>query len=267
MSTLYAIFLGILQGITEFLPISSSAHLILAPLVTGQVDQGLAFDLAVHMGTLLAVLLYFRRDVFNLTTDSLAALSRRQHVGQSPLALAVVLGTIPACIAGLLLLDLIDTHLRSVAVIFVTTLVFGILLGFADVTAKAERDLSTLTLKDALLVGLAQAVSLIPGTSRSGATITAGLLLGLTRQAASRFSFLLAIPITFLAASVKLLEVISNDAASIDWLVFAIGTFTAFITAIAAIHFFLAWLNRFGMWPYVIYRLFLAAAIYWFLMR
>ncbi|KRS20390.1 UDP-diphosphatase, partial [Alishewanella sp. WH16-1] len=254
MSALYAIFLGILQGITEFLPISSSAHLILAPLVTGQVDQGLAFDLAVHMGTLLAVLLYFRRDVFNLTTDSLAALARRQHVGQSPLALAVVLGTIPACIAGLLLLDLIDTHLRSVAVIFVTTLVFGILLGFADVTAKAERDLSTLTLKDALLVGLTQAVSLIPGTSRSGATITAGLLLGLTRQAASRFSFLLAIPITFLAASVKLLEVISTDAASIDWLVFAIGTFTAFITALAAIHFFLAWLNRFGMWPYVIYR-------------
>ncbi|EIW87606.1 undecaprenyl pyrophosphate phosphatase [Alishewanella agri BL06] len=267
MSALYAIFLGILQGITEFLPISSSAHLILAPLVTGQVDQGLAFDLAVHMGTLLAVLLYFRRDVFNLTTDSLAALARRQHVGQSPLALAVVLGTIPACIAGLLLLDLIDTHLRSVAVIFVTTLVFGILLGFADVTAKAERDLSTLTLKDALLVGLTQAVSLIPGTSRSGATITAGLLLGLTRQAASRFSFLLAIPITFLAASVKLLEVISTDAASIDWLVFAIGTFTAFITALAAIHFFLAWLNRFGMWPYVIYRLLLAAAIYWFLMR
>ncbi|PWW07846.1 MULTISPECIES: undecaprenyl-diphosphate phosphatase [Pseudidiomarina] len=267
MSALYAIFLGILQGITEFLPISSSAHLILAPLVTGQVDQGLAFDLAVHMGTLLAVLLYFRRDVFNLTTDSLAALARRQHVGQSPLALAVVLGTIPACIAGLLLLDLIDTHLRSVAVIFVTTLVFGILLGFADVTAKAERDLSTLTLKDALLVGLTQAVSLIPGTSRSGATITAGLLLGLTRQAASRFSFLLAIPITFLAASVKLLEVFSTDAASIDWLVFAIGTFTAFITALAAIHFFLAWLNRFGMWPYVIYRLLLAAAIYWFLMR
>ena len=267
MTILYAIFLGILQGITEFLPISSSAHLILAPLVTGQVDQGLAFDLAVHLGTLLAVLLYFRRDVFSLTTDSLAALSKRQHVGQSSLALAVVLGTIPACIAGLLLLDLIDTHLRSVAVIFVTTLVFGILLGFADVTAKAERDLSTLTLKDALLVGLTQAVSLIPGTSRSGATITAGLLLGLTRQAASRFSFLLAIPITFLAASVKLLEVISTDAASIDWLVFAIGTFTAFITALAAIHFFLAWLNRFGMWPYVIYRLLLAAAIYWFLMR
>lgn len=267
MSTLYAIFLGILQGITEFLPISSSAHLILAPLVTGQIDQGLAFDLAVHLGTLLAVLLYFRRDVFSLTTDSLTALSKRQHVGQSPLALAVVLGTIPACIAGLLLLDLIDTHLRSVAVIFVTTLVFGILLGFADVTAKAERDLSTLTLKDALLVGLAQAVSLIPGTSRSGATITAGLLLGLTQQAASRFSFLLAIPITFLAASVKLLEVISTDAASIDWWVFAIGSASAFVTALAAIHFFLAWLNRFGMWPYVIYRLLLAAAIYWFLLR
>ncbi|KRS21578.1 UDP-diphosphatase [Alishewanella sp. WH16-1] len=267
MTTLYAIFLGILQGITEFLPISSSAHLILAPLVTGQVDQGLAFDLAVHLGTLLAVLLYFRRDVWQLTVDSVSALNQRKHVGQSPLALAVVLGTIPACIAGLLLLDLIDTHLRSVAVIFVTTLLFGILLGVADVTAKATRELSQLTLKDSLLVGLAQAVSLIPGTSRSGATITVGLLLGLTREAASRFSFLLAIPITFLAASVKFLEVISNDATSIDWLVFAIGTFSAFITALAAIHFFLAWLNRFGMWPYVIYRLLLAAAIYWFLLR
>lgn len=267
MSTLYAIFLGILQGITEFLPISSSGHLILAPLVTGQVDQGLAFDLAVHLGTLLAVLLYFRRDVYALSADSVKALHQRRHVGQSPLALAVVLGTIPACIAGLLLLDLIDNHLRSVAVIFVTTLVFGILLGVADVTAKATRELSQLTLKDSLLVGLAQAVSLIPGTSRSGATITVGLLLGLTRQAASRFSFLLAIPITLLAASVKLLEVISADTADIQWAVFAIGTATAFVTALAAIHFFLAWLNRFGMWPYVIYRLFMAAAIYWFLLR
>ncbi|MDX1677557.1 undecaprenyl-diphosphate phosphatase [Arsukibacterium sp.] len=267
MSPLYAVFLGILQGITEFLPISSSAHLILAPLVTGQLDQGLAFDLAVHVGTLLAVVLYFRRDVIQLTTDVLLSARYRRTVGQSPLAWCLVLATLPACLAGALLLDAIENNLRSVAVIFITTLLFGILLGFADVTAKARRKLSEFTLTDALLIGLAQAVSLIPGTSRSGATMTAGLLLGYTREAASRFSFLMAIPITALAAGVKLLDIISTDAASIDWLIFAIGAGTSFITALAAIHFFLAWLNRFGMWPYVIYRLVLALLIYWFLLR
>lgn len=263
MEPLHAIIIGIIQGITEFLPISSSAHLILVPVFTGWADQGVAFDLAVHLGTLAAVLLYFRRDVGEITRDASLSLVRRRHVGQSRLAVALVIGTIPTGLAGLLLLDLIETSLRSVQVIIATTVVFGLLLGFADWSGRRERPIESITWKDALLVGLAQAVSLIPGTSRSGATITAGLLLGLTREAASRFSFLLAIPITALAASVKLLELAASDG-DVAWAGFVVGGLAAFVTALLAIHYFLKWLNRFGMWPYVIYRMILAAVLYFF---
>lgn len=266
MDLLHAFLLGILQGITEFLPISSSAHLILAPAITGWADQGVAFDLAVHAGTLLAVLVYFRCDVVNLTRDGMHSLAQRRLIGQGRLALWLVIGTIPAGLTGLLLLDLIEHSLRSVQVIFVTTLVFGLLLGWADWRPNRQRELNSLTWRDALVVGLAQSVSLIPGTSRSGATITAGLLLGLSREAASRFSFLLAIPITALAASAKLLEVATGNA-TVDWLAFLIGGLTSFAMALTAIHFFLKWLNRFGMWPYVVYRLILATVIYCVLMN
>lgn len=263
MDTLHAIIIGILQGLTEFLPISSSAHLILVPVITGWPDQGVAFDLAVHLGTLAAVLLYFRKDFLGLSRDTFSALAHRRHEGQSRLALALVIGTIPTGIAGLLLLDLIETTLRSVSIIIVTTVVFGLLLGFADWRGRREREVDSINWRDALIVGCAQAVSLIPGTSRSGATITAGLFLGLTREAASRFSFLLAIPITALAAAVKLLELASENV-SVDWSAFAWGISASFITAILAIHYFLKWLNRFGMWPYVIYRLVLAVVLYLF---
>ena len=266
MEPLHVFFLGILQGLTEFLPISSSAHLMLTPVLMGWKDQGVAFDLAVHVGTLLAVVLYFRRDVYNLTRDGLSSLTQRRIVGQGLMASYLVIGTIPAGLIGIFLLDAIGTSLRSVEIIFVTTLLFGLLLGWADWRPNRERPLASLNWKDALLVGLAQAVALIPGTSRSGATITAGLLLGLSREAASRFSFLLAIPVTALAASVKLLEVASSDAA-VDWMGFLLGGVVSFVMALTAIHFFLKWLNRVGMWPYVIYRVILAAVIYLVLMR
>lgn len=266
MTILQTLILGILQGITEFLPISSSAHLILVPVVTGWQDQGVAFDLAVHVGTLLAVVLYFRKDLLAITRDGIMSVVKRQHLGQSRLAWAVVLGTIPTGLAGLALMDLIETTLRSVSVIVITTLVFGLLLGIADASNRAERDLNRLTWGDVAFIGLAQAISLIPGTSRSGITITAGLLLGLTREAAARFSFLLAIPITALAASLKIIELAQSELV-VDWTHFLLGGVTAFITAIIAIHFFLQWLNRFGMMPYVIYRLILGALIYFVLLH
>ncbi|MDT8398642.1 MAG: undecaprenyl-diphosphate phosphatase [Pseudomonadales bacterium] len=265
MEVLHVVFLGILQGLTEFLPVSSSAHLILTPALTGWADQGVAFDLAVHVGTLLAVLFYFRRDVHSLVRDGLASVSQRRVVGQGLLAGYLVVGTIPAGLAGLLLLDLIDTQLRSVEIIFATTLVFGLLLGWADQRSGRTRALGSLNWKDAVLVGIAQAIALIPGTSRSGATISAGLLLGLNREAASRFSFLLAIPITALAALAKLLEV-ANTNVPVDWTAFLLGGITSLAMALLAIHYFLKWLNRFGMWPYVLYRLVLAAVIYHVLM-
>lgn len=261
MDGLHAFWLGIIQGITEFLPISSSAHLILTPVFTGWADQGVAFDLAVHVGTLLAVVLYFHRDVFELSRDGLVSLAQRKMVGQGRLAFFLVVATIPAGLAGLLLMGLIDTELRSVNVIFATTLLFGLLLGWADFSSKKSRTMSDMTWVDALWVGLAQAIAIIPGTSRSGSTMTAGLLLGFNRETASRFSFLLAIPITALATSAKLVEVLLSSS-SPDWASFAIGAATSFVTALTAIHFFLKWLGRVGMWPYVIYRIILAAVIY-----
>jgi undecaprenyl-diphosphatase len=267
MDLLHSLLLGILQGITEFLPISSSAHLILVPALAGWADQGVAFDLAVHVGTLLAVVLYFRQDVTALTHDGFASVMQRRFVGQGRLALFLVIGTLPAAVAGLLMLDLIDNQLRSIQIIFFTTLIFGLLLGWADWRRPDRpRELTTLSWWDAIVVGAAQAVALIPGTSRSGATITAGLLLGLSREAASRFSFLLAIPITALAASAKLLELATSET-SVDWLAFLTGGVTSFMMALTAIHFFLKWLNRFGMWPYVIYRVVLAGVIFLVLMK
>lgn len=261
MDVIQAIVLGIIQGITEFLPISSSAHLILMPMLTGWDDQGVGFDLAVHVGTLLAVILYFRRDVTQLLVDGLRSIAARQHVGQSRLSWAIVVATIPACIAGLLLLDYIDTTLRAVSVIITTTVVFAVFLGIADRFARGDRTLNDVGMMDAIIVGLAQAVAIIPGTSRSGATITAGLFLGLNRETASKFSFYMAIPITAAAALVKLLGLASAPVA-VDWMGFLVGGVVSFITAITAIHFFLKWLNAFGMWPYVIYRLLLAVVLY-----
>lgn len=261
MTILQTLVLGILQGITEFLPISSSAHLILVPIVTGWPDQGVAFDLAVHVGTLLAVVLYFRKDLLAITRDGALSIIQRRQVGQSRLAWAVVLGTIPTGLAGLALMDLVDTSLRSMAIIAATTVIFGLLLGLADMTNRGTRELDQLTWRDVAFIGLAQALALIPGTSRSGVTLTMGLFLGLTRQAAARFSFLLAIPITALASGAKIIELAQSDLV-VNWMLFLLGGATAFITAILAIHYFLQLLNRFGMMPYVIYRLVLGAVIY-----
>ncbi|MBW0147787.1 undecaprenyl-diphosphate phosphatase [Marinobacter arenosus] len=265
MDFFQALFLGLLQGLTEFLPISSSAHLILTPAFFGWTDQGVGFDLSVHLGTLLAVVLYFRREVFGIARDGLLSMAQRRLVGEGALALYLVIGTIPAGLAGLALLDLIDNELRAVGVIFATTLVFGVLLGIADWLPKRQRTLDQLRWKDAVVVGIAQAMALVPGTSRSGVTITAGLFLGMTRETASRFSFLLAIPIIVLASAVKLLEVATSDIL-VDWSGFLIGGITSFIMAITAIHFFLKWLNTVGMWPYVVYRIVLAGVIYAVLM-
>ena len=265
MDVYQALFLGLLQGLTEFLPISSSAHLILTPAFFGWEDQGVGFDLSVHVGTLLAVVLYFRRDVFGVARDGLISIHQRTIVGQGALAWYLVIGTIPAGLAGLALLDMIDNELRGASVIFFTTLVFGILLGIADWLPKRQRTMDTLNWKDAVVVGIAQAMALVPGTSRSGVTITAGLFLGMTRETASRFSFLLAIPIIVLASAVKLLDVASSDVI-VDWSGFLIGGVTSFLMAITAIHFFLKWLNKVGMWPYVLYRIVLAGVIYAVLM-
>ena len=248
------VFLALLQGLTEFLPISSSAHLILLPSLSGWDDQGLAFDVAVHVGTLAAVVAYFRQEIRRMAVDWFRHITGGPSSTESRLAWAVLLGTIPVGLAGLLFKDVIGTHLRSPLVIAYATIGFGLLLWWADAKASQRRDEHTLGWRDVLFIGIAQAIALIPGTSRSGITITAGLMLGLTRTGAARFSFLLSIPVIVLAGGMSTLDLVEqgNDAA---WMAVIVGALVSMISAYICIHWFLKLLDRVGMMPFVVYRL------------
>lgn len=262
MEFTHIVWLALVQGLTEFLPVSSSAHLILVPQLLGWPDQGLAFDVAVHLGTLIAVVAYFRRDIVVLFLAWLASITRRAMSAEARLAWGVILGTIPAGLFGLAFKDVIETHLRSPLVIAVTTIVFGLLLWLADKRSRLSRDEYTLNWQDFLVIGGAQALALIPGTSRSGITITAGLLLGLTREAAARYSFLLSIPIIVLSGLGVTKDLLGSSDA-VDWTTLVLGTVLAAISAFVCIHYFLAFINRIGMTPFVIYRLLLGALLLW----
>ncbi|MBN1237656.1 MAG: undecaprenyl-diphosphate phosphatase [Gammaproteobacteria bacterium] len=257
---LQVVVLAIVQGITEFLPISSSAHLILVPLFTDWPDQGLAFDLAMHLGTLTAVVVYFRDELAGMARDFLRSLRERREIGDSRLAWAVLLGTIPVGLAGLFLGDSIEQHTRAPLLIGSTTIVFGIVLWAADRRpgARSEHAVGWL---DILAIGCAQALALIPGTSRSGITIAVGLLVGLSREGAARLSFLLAIPVTALAGGYKLVQ-LGASPEPVEWTPFLAGAALAALTAFLCIHYFLKWLTRFGLMPYVVYRLVLGAVIF-----
>jgi undecaprenyl-diphosphatase len=261
MSDLQILVLALVQGITEFLPISSSGHLILAPHLFGFADQGLAFDVAVHLGSLMAVLAYFRNDVWSIATAWLGAVFRRRPSDtQSRLGWAIIVGTIPVVLAGLLLKSIVENELRAPWVIAATTIGFGLLLGFVDLRARRQRTLEELGIRDAVIIGLAQVLALIPGTSRSGITMTAGLALGLDRASASRFSFLLAIP-TILASSVLVTLDLIQAAGPVDWSSLALGVALSAVAAYTAIHLFLQFIERIGMWPFVAYRLLLGVVI------
>lgn len=260
MDNLQTVALALLQGLTEFLPISSSAHLILLPRLVDWSDQGLAFDVAVHFGTLAAVVAYFRHEVVLMLRDWSGSLVGKGQTAESRLAWAVGFGTVPAGLAGLLLHDTIETYLRSPLVIAATTIAFGALLAWADITAKHVRGEHSIGWRDVLIIGIAQAIALIPGTSRSGITMTAGLMLGLTRQAAARFSFLLSIPIIVSAAGHETKKLI--DAANPpDWSGLLLGTLVSAVSAYLCIHYFLKLLNRIGFMPFVLYRLVLGVAL------
>ena len=259
MTWLQILVLALVQGITEFLPISSSAHLILVPVLLGWQDQGLAFDVAVHVGSLIAVVGYFWRDVWSVSQGTLGWLGGRGMNPDARLGLLVVLGTIPAGLAGLLFNDPIELYLRSPLVIAATTIGFGLLLWWAD-TRRGARTVEHMTWRDGLWIGVAQALALIPGTSRSGITMTAALMLGMQREAAARFSFLLAIPLILLAGGLKTLELLSLDG-PVDWAAIAGGTVLSAISAYACIHLFLGAINRMGFAPFVAYRLVLGIVL------
>jgi len=253
--------LALVQGFTEFLPISSSAHLILVPILTGWQDQGLAFDVAVHVGTLSAVVIYFRKELASMTRSWTASVTGKGFDNEAKLAWAVLLGTIPVGLTGLLFKDFIAAELRTPVVMASSTLFFGLLLWYADAKGSRQRDEYSLGWKDILYIGIAQALALIPGTSRSGATMTAALMLGLSRTAAARFSFLLSIPVIVLAGGLETLEY-AKEASLNDLQSLMLGALLSGTTAYFCIHYFLKLLDRIGMLPFVIYRLFLAAFLY-----
>lgn len=257
--------LAIVQGLTEFLPISSSAHLILVPVMTDWQDQGLAFDVAVHVGTLFAVMFYFRAEIGRMTVHWFGSVMGKGMTNDAALAWAVLFGTIPVGLVGLFFKDFIELYLRSPLVIAAATVGFGLLLWWADGVAKQARDEYSLNWKDILLIGGSQALALIPGTSRSGITITIALFLGLTRQAAARFSFLLSIPVILLSGAVMSKDLL-EEGEKAQWDAVIWGVILSAISAYVCIHLFLKLLDRIGMLPFVIYRLVLGVflfAMFW----
>lgn len=259
MDIIQAVVLALIQGITEFLPISSSGHLILPHQIFGWPDQGLAFDVAVHVGTLAAVVIYFRKEVADIIVGGVKTLGGDFSDPSGRLAWMIAIATIPAGLAGLAFNDFIEANLRSSLVIAATTILFGILLGVADLRKGQRKTLYDIGILAALVIGCAQAVALIPGTSRSGITITAALLLGYSREGSAKFSFLISIPIILLSGGYKGLGLM--DAPSVDWRAIAVGVAVSSVSAYICIHYFLSFINRLGMMPFVYYRLLLGTAL------
>jgi undecaprenyl-diphosphatase len=260
MTLFEIIILAIIQGLTEFLPISSSAHLILPSEVLGWNDQGIAYDVAVHVGSLLAVMIYFREDIWRLSGAWFSHGLSSNQTQDSRLAWWVIIGTIPAVILGFAFKDLIELYARSALVIAVTTIGFGLLLWYADNKATQVKTVHQITWKNAIFIGLAQAIAIIPGTSRSGITMTAGLMIGLDRESAARFSFLLSIPVILGAGLLATLDLLQTPNA-VDWNALLFGALFSFVSAYACIYLFLTWISKIGMLPFVIYRLILGTAL------
>ena len=260
MTWLQIIVLAIVQGLTEFLPISSSGHLILVPAFAGWTDQGLLFDIAVHFGSLGAVCIYFRNDVVGLLHGAGDILGGRGSSLQARMTWCIGLGTIPAAIAGLLLAGWISTHLRSPVVVVATLAGYGVLMALADRFAPRDRDISTIRIKDAVVIGMAQALALVPGTSRSGITITAGRLLGFARLDAARFSFLLSVPVILLASLLQIAMLIMGDEV-VAWQNLVVAVLISGTVAYLSIDFFMRFVGKLGLLPFAIYRLLLACVI------
>jgi undecaprenyl-diphosphatase len=258
MTVFQAVVLGLVQGLAEFLPISSSAHLVLVPWVFGWPDPGLAFDVALHVGTLVAVLWYFRDEWIRLTQSAFALLrTRRVDTEEKRRFLHIVVATIPAAIGGLLLEDYAESTFRSPSLIAITLMVMGVVLWAADRYAPRDRPLGSMTLRDAVLIGLAQVFALVPGVSRSGSTMTAGRALRLDRQAAAMFSFLMSMPITAAAAVLKVPTLLRSD----DLTTLVVGILASAVSGWLAIAILLRYLSKHSFGVFALYRLALGALI------
>lgn len=261
MDFFQAIILAIVQGIVEFLPISSSAHLILVPELLGWEDQGLAFDVAVHVGTLIAVIAFLRREVGRIVPAWFGGWAQRQWNADGQIGWLIVVATIPVGLVGLMFKDFIELNMRTSMVIAASTLLFGLLLGWADRKGNTnQRTIEQLDWKQTLIVGCAQALALIPGTSRSGITMTALLALGYTRTDSARFSFLMAIPAIALPGLLKAKDLVES-ADQVQWSIIMTGVGVSALVAFLCMNLFMRFVERVGMMPFVIYRIILAIAI------
>ena len=262
MDLFQASILALVQGVTEFLPISSSAHLILVSHFFGLGEGFLAFDIAVHSGTLAAVVLHFRKELINMQPNhsSTGTLSVDRNIW-----LLLIVASLPVFIAGALLRDLVATELRSTEVIAVATIVFAFVLWFAD----ARRNMAAaqaINLKQAFIIGLAQTLALIPGTSRAGVTIAAALLLGLSRRQSLNFSFLLAIPVIAAASALNIWEIFNGAEINAElWYPMAVGFVISAVFALLTIKLFIRFVEKIGLLPFVIYRIVLGIMLLLFM--
>jgi undecaprenyl-diphosphatase len=258
-----AIVLGIVQGLTEFLPISSTAHLRIVPALLGWADPGAATSAIIQLGTMLAVVAFFRRDIISLSKSFTRGLVRRKPFWEfeSRLAWYIAVGTIPVVVLGLLFKNFIETSARSLYLIAASLVILALILALAERISARRRDTSTITFGDSIIVGFAQALALIPGSSRSGTTITAALFLGFTREAAARFSFLLSIPAVVASGLFELFEV-RHSLTGLGALNLSVATLVSAITGYAAIAFLLRYLRTHTTYVFIWYRIFIGVVIF-----
>jgi len=259
MTTFQALVLGILQGLGEFLPISSSAHLALAPWLFGWKDPGLAFDVALHFGTLLAVLWYFRKEWVALIAAALRIVRQRKlETDEDRRVVYLIIATIPGAIAGKLLEEKAETVFRNPVLVASALILMGIVLWIVDARARQDRQLATMRWKDALLIGLAQMFAIIPGVSRSGSTMTAGRALTFTRESAAVFSFLMSMPIIAAAATLKLPDAIHQYGITTP---FVVGVVSSALSGWLAIAVLLRYVTRNSFGVFAVYRIIVGAGV------
>lgn len=255
-------WLAFIQGLTEFLPISSSAHLILPSLLLDWPDQGLTFDVAVHLGSLAAVIFYFRADIASIVLAWLLQLYKGKPSGKARLGWLLIIATVPAGLAGLLLNDLVANYARALPVIAATSIIFAGLLFWSERKSTSTLSLDSLSWRQAVAIGIAQGMALIPGASRSGITMTAALFCNMSKSDAGKFSFLLSIPIILASGLLKTLELFSESDESVAWLELGYGAVVSGVVALLCIHWFLAFIERIGFMPFVIYRVVLGVSLF-----
>jgi undecaprenyl-diphosphatase len=261
MGAFEAIVLGVVQGLTEFLPISSTAHLRIVPAIAGWRDPGAAFTAVVQLGTMAAVLIYFRADLWRILVGWLRGLRdpAARATLESRLGWYLVVGTIPVCVLGVLFKDQIEHQFRTLELIGAALMVVGLVLGRAEAAGSEDRGIEDLTMRDAAIVGVAQAAALVPGVSRSGATMTAGLFVGLDRSAAARYSFLLSVPAVVLSGLFELRHVGEGRHAGAG--ATALATALAFVVGYASIAWLLRYITTHTFRGFVVYRLVVGAAV------